>query len=55
VGKAEGCLPVGKNAHPRRDAKTPTPIALHASHPNLFITWVACAREMMTPNVFGCG
>jgi hypothetical protein len=35
VGKA-GCLPVGKNTHPRRDAKTPTPIALHASHPNLF-------------------
>jgi hypothetical protein len=20
-----------------------------------FITWVACAREMMAPNVFGCG
>ena len=54
VGKA-GRLPVGKNCHPRRDAKNANADRIVALHGQIYFTaWVACAREIDGPNVFGC-
>jgi hypothetical protein len=53
VGNAER-LRVGKNCHPRHDAKTPTPIVLYASNPNLFHRMGGLRKGNDGPNVFGC-
>jgi len=48
-------LQVGKNCHPRRDAKNANADRIVALHGQIYFTaWVACAREMIGPNVFGC-
>jgi hypothetical protein len=50
VGKAKRSR-VGKNRHPRRDAKTPTPMAFT---PNLFHRMGGLRKGNDGPNVFGC-